>query len=164
MEFQNLLPVTSDEAMRFFYSGLKETGAGGTLPELEVKYLASVLAHYSQYSIGAPTSQPTPPADLVQVFDQFILTKTFHEDVEILHLAGSQCLFILGCFWHQMKRRHNRQWFVKYGKAYYLRASYLSKVRGEVKLFWRVAQDFEPCIHACRELQANLRDAPYLLH
>lgn len=164
MELKELIAVSSDDTLRFFYSGLRETEAGRNLPGFETLYLASVLANYAQYSVGADTRDPTPPEDLVQVFDQFIIpTETFRDDVEILHLAASQCLFMLGFFSEQMKKRHNVRWFETYGRGYYLKLSHHSATQSEKKLFWKVSRDFSQCVAACQELQANCHDARFLI-
>lgn len=138
---QRLLAVTSDAAIRFFYRRLYMKVRLNAEAD-EIKYVSSVLANYSMVSRHYPNSMPAP-ADLGEVFDNFIYTSQTTSDPEILEAAGGQTLFLNGFFRRQMVRRHSVEWYDQRGAQFYIRLSEQNQDRSRQDLFERMAIHFQ---------------------
>lgn len=167
MNLRDCLQVSSSDALRFFYEGLRETPSAQDLSRHEALHVASVLANYSQVSCGASDALYASPINLSEVFDRFIrpdpILGSVLSDQQIMQVAAAQCLFMLGFFSNQMRHRHNLAWFESYGRAFYLRTSNCSKSRDDKKVFWLMSRNFALWVNACQEFQEELRIRPYLL-
>src|SRR5437868_4347522 len=123
---RELQGCTSTDTLNFFFQYLQDD-VGGILPQDQIIYAASVLAHYAQTSCGADYEVPAPRT-LIEIFDRYILEGVYHrsKDHETLEFAGAEILFLNGFFRKQMSRRHNIAYFDGLGRMFYARASYYS--------------------------------------
>ena len=83
MAYAPWLAVTNGQALRFFYERLREVvhdGEAGTVPDDELLYNASVLAHFATTSTRSSTDFPPSPVNLSTVFDVFVLDRSQHTD------------------------------------------------------------------------------------
>lgn len=162
-DFQELFGVNSERAFKFFHSALRyKVGESQNVRNQEIAYVASVLAHYSQTSRYDKSSIPTP-ADLSDVFDNFVWRESVLQDSELLELAGSQSLLLAGFFRDQMQRRHNVKWYDHLGSSFYESASRYSRDSKRQKLFNRLSTDFPYWTSVCRDLSREMRDNRYLI-
>jgi hypothetical protein len=138
-------------------------------------YVVSILAHYASEQSQQRKAVSGDPrssflSDLSDFFDLFVLPPFFESgaqdknDPEVLALAGSHTLVLCGFFREQMIRRHNLPFYDRTGKAFYLRASYLSRYKQKQRLFWRLARNFNHWTHVLSQLNKYFRDKPYLIN
>src|SRR5690349_21010455 len=106
MTAQPWLPVTEEQALRFFFEHLRDIADGRAAPESELLYNASVLAHFATTSTAA-VDFPSAPVSLGTVFDLFVLDRSETVDPDILEAAASQCLLLTGFFGAQLRHRYN---------------------------------------------------------
>lgn len=161
MDFQSLMAVNSDAALRFFHNELKGI-VGLDARKDETLYVASVLANYAQTSrLGR---EPLPvAANLTEIFDNFVISKAFMGDLEILEIAGAQTLFLAGFFRKQMKRRHNINWYDQLGSSFFEQVSERSKEDSRQEFFSRFALRFPFWSMTCSELENYMRERRLLL-
>lgn len=160
-DWSELYQVDEKQAFKFFARGLKDVlppqaGLG------ELKYVASVLAHFAITPVGASTGFPTPTC-LTEVFDNFVLSDQFRHDGEMLEQAAAQCLLFSGFFADQQEDRHNLGYFRALGEGFCRDASLFHEERGRRSILRRVGSNFVPWARACRILSKNLRANPYLI-
>ena len=99
MDMRQLLAVTNREALQFFYEHLRDLpDRPPTIPQSELLYNASVLAHFASTSTASGDAFPPTPANLSTVFDVFVLDRSQHQDAEIMEAAAAQCLVLTGFF------------------------------------------------------------------
>jgi hypothetical protein len=156
------LAVSNAQALRFFYERLHDI-VGEHVPDEEILYNASVLAHFATTSTISTTDFPSSPTTLSSVFDVFVLDRSQHADPDVMEAAASQCLMLTGFFQDQLRRRHNVDWYAALGADYYDVAAHLSKDLKRVRLLSRMAAHFEFWRHQQRQLAADLRDEPRLI-
>ncbi len=115
MDSQEWLAVTNSQALRFFFEHLRDVTEGGDIPQSELLYNASVLAHFATTSTASVPQFPSCPSDLATVFEVFVLDRSQHTDPEIMEAAAAQCLLLTGFFEGQVRRRHNVKWYATLG-------------------------------------------------
>jgi hypothetical protein len=157
------LAVSNAQALRFFYERLHDV-VGTSAPDDEVLYNASVLAHFATTSTVSATEFPPSPVTLSTVFDVFVLDRSQHADPDLMEAAGSQCLMLTGFFQDQLRRRHNVDWYAGLGADYYDSAAHLSRDLKRVRLLGKMAAHFDFWRRHQRQLAADLRDEPRLIH
>ena len=92
MELKDLLPVDSQITANFFITNLRDVATGEKVEDLEILYVASVLATYAQVSRFSANGIP-PLCNLSDVFDLFICRQDLIDDPEILEIAGHRAFF-----------------------------------------------------------------------
>ena len=118
------LAVTHGQALRFFFEHLRDVSDDGRVPEAELLYNASVLAHFATTS-SASTEFPGTPTNLGSVFTLFVMDRSQHADPDVMEAAASQCLLLTGFFGAQLRQRHNVEWFATIGAGFYGQAAHL---------------------------------------
>jgi hypothetical protein len=168
MDLKELLQFTSNGTLQFFYTELRDTTSARDLSKLEALHVASMLAHYAHVSRYAPTTEMPPPAGLdevakrFQVFDALSVEQL--NDQMTVRIAAAQCLFALSFYAAWVEDRRHQAWLEDHGRTYYLHTSNLSKTENDKKTFWLMSTNFAAWVSACREMQADLRDRPFLLN
>jgi hypothetical protein len=118
---RELIAVDHRETYHFFLNSLTEVLQ--ERPDTsQLKYSASVLAHYAETSTESQTGFPTA-ANLSDVLDQFIIRDLGPQEPRSLEEAGAQTLFLTGFFQAQMRRRHSIRWFIELGQGFFSQAS-----------------------------------------
>ncbi|MCR4279698.1 MAG: hypothetical protein NUV78_03110 [Candidatus Zambryskibacteria bacterium] len=161
VDFQALLAVNSDAALNFFHTNLKGL-VGLDARKDETLYVASVLANYAQTSRFERTSLPVM-ANLSEVFDNFVVNKSFMADPGTLEIAGAQTLLLSGFFRQQMRRRHNVNWYDRLGSGFFEQVSERSKEDSRQEFFSQLALRFPFWTLTCSELENHLRERRLLL-
>lgn len=156
MSSRSWLPVTTEQALRFFFETLRDVSEATRPPTDELLYNASVLAHFATTSTASPEF-PAAPADLMTVFDLFVLDRSRHDDPEIMEVAAAQCLLLTGFFHDQMKRRYNVDWYATLGIAFFAQAARRQTRRAQ--MMERMSSRFEFWRRQQRRLAHELRDA-----
>ncbi len=160
-DFEGMFGVTKRGALEFFRVHLVDV-ASRPLDEDQLLYNASILAHYAQVSTQSTGGFPAPKC-LVGVFDQFVLDTSMGEDPEVMEVAGAECLFLVGFFEDQMRRRHSIPWYSELGATFFFKASLNKKSRKRALFFEALARDFEDWRRLYARLSRELRDQRYLL-
>jgi hypothetical protein len=165
---RELLEMNRQQVLQFFYSELRDTESGRELSEPEALHVASVLAHFAHVSVSAPASDLPPPASLSQIFRQLTLLDELSvatlKDPEIMRMAAAQSLFAVGFLSREARLPSDLHWFVVQGRAYYVRASTFSSTETDQKTYYRMSKNFLPWVHACRDIQSELRYMPFALN
>jgi len=156
-----LFATNHRQVLEFFMVGLKDVSASD-VDQRELLYNASVLAHYAQVSTHAQGDVPTP-ASLVDLFDQFVLDDSMHEDSAMLETAATQCLLLSGFFESQLRRRHNIRWYADLGSNFFRRAAYLAHERKRGELLDTVGRHFETWRVRYARLSKELQLQRYLI-
>ncbi len=161
----HMLSVTHDQALEFFVVGLREV-VPKKVPDNDLRYPASILAHYSQVSCESSEDVPAPRG-LVNVFDNFIdprkTSNSFvYRDHSLCEIAGAHCLFLTG-FFKEGAGRHSVRWFTSQGKTFFGIASELTENKEKQKLLLQMARRFSMWSKAYSRLNRELRDKPYLI-
>jgi hypothetical protein len=156
-----LVGTNHREALEFFFLGLQDLSEP-TVDRQELLYNASVLAHFAQVSTTADVDLPIP-ADLVSVFDNFVIDQTLLHDSLMLETAGAQCLLLAGFFEDQMRRRHNIRWYAGLGASFFSRAAVQEQSMAKARLLDTIARHFETWRRRHALLSRELRDRPYVL-
>ena len=164
MDTRQLLAVTHREALQFFYEHLRDLpDRPATIPQNELLYNASVLAHFASTSTASADAFPPTPANLSTVLDVFVLDRSQHHDSEIMEAAASQCLVLTGFFADQMRHRHNIKWFASLGAGFYERAAAHESDRARSQMMAVMSGRFDFWRRQQRRLARELRDLPMLL-
>jgi hypothetical protein len=164
----DLLGVNSEQAFRFFFGYLQNEVATKRVAKKETTYVAGVLAHYAQTSRSNPNFM-VPSGSLYEILDNFVLPAMTPEgalglqDAEILEVAGSHTLFLVGFFRDQMKKRHSLKWYDSLGQSFFVRASANSNQEEKAELLWAISEHFPFWAASCRNMSRTLRDERYLL-
>jgi hypothetical protein len=156
------LAVTHGQALRFFFEHLRDVSEDDSVPEPELLYNASVLAHFATTST-ASTEFPGAPTALTAVFDLFVLDRSQHADPEIMEAAASQCLLLTGFFGSQLNQRHNVDWYAGLGAQFYGRAAAHGTNQSRVAMMRTMAGRFAFWRRQQARLARDLRDFPRLL-
>jgi len=156
-----LLGSNHRRTLEFFVLNLKDVSEP-TVDQQELLYNASVLAHYAQMSIDSDVPSAVP-ADLSDVFDNFVADTSTLGDPLMLETAGAQCLLLAGFFEDQMRRRHNIHWYSELGAGFYRRAAAVEQSASKAKLLDTIGRHFEPWRRRHARLSHELRDSPYLI-
>lgn len=166
-DMSELFGVSSEQAFWFFFERLEER-TSGMASQPETMYVASVLAHYAQTSRFEP-GYMSPSGSLYDILDTFVLPGFTAEgsvglqDPEILEVAGSHSLLLLGFFRDQMKKRHNLRWYDSLGSSFFSRAGSRTKESGKAQLLQQVGSHFVFWTTTCRNMSRTLREERYLL-
>jgi hypothetical protein len=167
MDLKELLQFTSNSTVQFFYTELRETNSASDLTQLEALHVASMLSHYAHVSRYAPAAEMPPPSGLDEVSKQFeffdALSIEQLKDQMTVRLVAARCLFALAFYSAALESRRHQAWLEDHGRTYYLHTSNLSKADNDKKTFWLMSKNFAAWVKACQELQADLRDRPFLL-
>jgi hypothetical protein len=164
VETKELLGVTSQQALRFFYEHLLDVTDESAPPRDELLYNASVLAHFATTSIVAEDAFPACPAGLSTVFELYVMGGTpLPHDPEIVEAAASQCLLLTGFFQDQQKGRHQIDWYATLGSAFFARAARLSQDPRRARLLMVMARRFLFWREQQHRLAIELREAPMLI-
>jgi hypothetical protein len=160
-EFVELLGVNHKQALEFFAIGLSDV-SGREANRQELLYTASVLAHFSQVSTGTEEGFVTHKT-LSEVFDEYIYRQDPMCDPIILENVACQCLFLLGFFGDQMRRRHSMNWWTQVGSGFYSQAATFESSPTKVLLMRMMSRNFNLWRGRCKKLSRELRDQQYLL-
>ena len=163
MDSQEWLAVTNGQALRFFFEHLRDVTEGGDIPQSELLYNASVLAHFATTSTASVPQFPSCPSDLATVFEVFVLDRSQHTDPEIMEAAAAQCLLLTGFFEGQVRRRHNVKWYATLGANFYDQAAHCTTDRARARMMLTMAVRFEFWRRQQARLAKELRDLPRLL-
>jgi hypothetical protein len=163
-----LLAVNSSQTRQFFYNHLHNNTPPDVARE-ETIYVANILAHYAQTSRFNENSMG-PAASLCEILDNFVIpTLTggldISPDPEILEIAGSQTLLLVGFFRDQVKntRRHDVRWYDQVGRDFFLKASAYSKEEAKSAMLWEVSEHFSVWALSCLKTSRAIRDERYLI-
>jgi hypothetical protein len=159
---RELLATDRRQALEFFFVGLQDLCEPTVDPE-ELRYNASVLAHYALVSTQCDGDWPAP-ANLSAVFDHFVANTTLLHDAMMMETAGAQCLLLAGFFEDQMRRRHNIRWYADLGASFYRRAATQEPSPVKARLLDTIARRFEPWRQRHARLGRELRDQVYVLN
>ena len=162
MDTHPWLAVTQGQALRFFFEHLRDVTEDSDVPEQELLYNASVLAHFATTSTATPDF-PNTPATLDTVFDLFVLDRSQHADPEIMEAAASQCLLLTGFFGAQLRRRHNLDWYAALGASFYDQASHAGVDRARAGMMRAMAVRFAFWRRQQARLAKELHDLPLVL-
>ena len=167
MDLKELLQFTSTGTLQFFYTELRDTNSARDLSRLEALHVASMLSHYAQVSRFAPATEMPPPSDLDELSKRFevfdaLSVEQLHDQLTV-RIAAAQCLFALAFYTAWLESRRHLAWLEDHGRTYYRHSSELSKTDSDKKTFWLMSQNFAAWVKACQEMQADLRDRPFLL-
>ncbi|MEZ5285911.1 MAG: hypothetical protein R2712_14110 [Vicinamibacterales bacterium] len=160
-ELRSLLASGHRQTLEFFFVHLQDVSEPD-VDRQELIYNASVLAHYAQVSTSSDTDLPAP-ANLTQVFEQFVLDPAFANDGGVMETAGAQCLLLAGFFEDQMRRRHNVRWYAELGAGFYQRAAANARGERSAQVMSGMARHFEAWRQRQSKLSRELRDQAYLL-
>jgi hypothetical protein len=158
---RELFAVDHQRALEFFVTGLQDVSSPG-VDRHELLYNASVLAHYAQVSAFADLEMPAP-ANLISVFDNFVVNISVPQDARLMETAGAQCLFLTGFFEDQMRGRHDIRWYAEIGAGFFMRAAGCEASAKRARLLTMMARHFEPWRQRHARLSRELRDQQYLL-
>lgn len=158
---RELLGTNERQAFEFFFLGLKDV-SDPTVDRQELRYNASVLAHYALVSTQASGEMPAP-VNLSSVFDNFVADATLHADGSMMETAAAQCLLLAGFFEDQMRRRHSIRWYAELGASFFARAAACEHSPEKARLLQTLGRRFEPWRQRHARLGRELRDQPYLL-
>ncbi len=163
-----LLAVNSDQALNFFFGYLETEVASKRVTDDETWYVASVLAHYAQ-TCRYNRNFMSPSGSLYEILDNFILPGLTEEgrsglqDPDILEIAGSHTLLLVGFFRDHMNKRNKVEWYDCVGSSFFDRASYRLLERKKAILLQRIAENFPLWAISCRNVSRTLKDERYLL-
>jgi hypothetical protein len=168
-DFTELYGVDSHGALMFFFEHLWDeiTLRATRVTREETLYVSSILAHYAQTSRSDPEYM-SPSGSLYDLLDTFVLPGLTAEgfsglhDPEILEIAGSHTLLLVGFFRDQINRRHNLDWYDQIGTGF-IRASDSFKDRDKANLLRQVGGHFPTLALSCRNMSRTLREKRYLL-
>ena len=167
MDLKELLQFSSNNTLQFFYTELQDTNSARRLSKLETLHVASMLSHYAQVSRYAPPSDMPPPDGLDHVSSRFVLLDALGldqvSDQMTVRIAAVECLFGLAFYAAWLESRRHMEWLEDRGRAYYRHTSQLSTTDNDKKTYWLMSTNFAAWVKACQELQADLRDRPFLL-
>ena len=167
MDLKELLQFTSNGTLQFFYTELRDTSSARDLSKLEALHVASMLSHYAQVSRYAPSTDMPPPSGLDEVSKRFEVFDALSieqlNDQMTVRLAAAQCLFALAFYAAWVESRRHMTWLEDHGRTYYRHSSNLSKTDNDKKTYWLMSQNFAVWVKACQEMQADLRDRPFLI-
>ena len=160
---QELLATDHRQALEFFVIGLQDV-CEPDVDRQELRYNASVLAHFALVSTQSDNDWPTP-ANLSAVFDHFVADPALQHDGEMMETAGAQCLLLAGFFEAQMRQRHNIRWYAQPRCGLFTTAPPLKeRSPSKARLLHTIAGRFEPWRQCHARLARELRDQAYLLH
>lgn len=163
MGTNELLGVTNQQALQFFYERLLDVTDEAGPPRDELLYNASVLAHFATTSIASDTF-PACPASLSTVFDLYVLDReALARDPGIVEAAASQCLLLTGFFQDQQRARHQIAWYTDLGSAFFARAARLASDARRGRLMAVMARRFTFWREQQRQLAIELRESPLLI-
>ncbi len=157
-----LLEVSENQALEFFFKAIISEEYPEGSSKLEIKYIASIMAHYTQVSTVSSSHFPMS-RNLGQIFDEFVLNTSVHTNPEIMEWAGAQTVILAGFFGSQMSRRNNLPYFEEVGRSFYIRASLFTKVKAKKELFERVSSHYPDWTKTLNSLSKTLRDNRYLI-
>jgi hypothetical protein len=158
---RELLGTDRRQALEFFVVGLQDL-CEPSVDQVELRYNASVLAHYTLVSTQSDSDWPAP-ASLSAVFDHFVADTALLHDGVMMETAGAQCLLLAGFFEDQMRRRHNIRWYADLGARFYSRAAAQEPSPIKARLLDTIARHFEPWRKCHARLGRELRDQAYVL-
>jgi hypothetical protein len=158
-----LLGVTTQHALRFFYERLLDVTDDTEPPRDELLNNASELAHFATTSTASETF-PACPASLSTVFDVFVMDgAALGRDAEVVEAAASQCLFLTGFFQDQQRRRHQIDWYADLGSAFFAQAARLTRDPRRGRLMAVMARRITFRREQQRHLAIELRERPLLI-
>lgn len=155
----SLLGVTKKAAGEFFVEVLMDAAPPKVRLD-EVRYVASILAHFALTSCNEVAWEQAPK-DLTEVFNRFVVpayTYCRALDLDFLVNGGAQSLLLAGFFRKQMQaRRHNVRFYDRIGSNFYLQASHLESAPPQQDLYFRLGIGFEKWAYTCQKVSAVLR-------
>ena len=159
----DVLAVSQQQALRFFFERLRDVSEDADPPTAELLYNASVLAHFATTSTASMTVFPASPMGLSQLFEVFVLDRSQHADPQVMEAAAAQCLLLTGFFRDQLRDRHNIAWFAMLGAGFYDSASRLEGDRTWTRMMAQMAVRFDFWRRQMHRLAHELRDTPLLI-
>ena len=158
-----LLGVTSQQALRFFYERLIDVTDDTDPPRDELLYNASVLAHFASTSVASDTF-PACPVSLSTVFDLYVMDReAFSRDPGVVEAAASQCLLLTGFFQDQQRQRHQIAWYTALGSSFFAQAAHLASDSRRGRLMAVMARRFTFWREQQHHLAIELRESPLLI-
>ena len=159
----DVLAVSQQQALRFFFERLRDVAEASEPPTAELLYNASVLAHFATTSTASMKAFPASPTGLSQLFEVFVLDRSQHVDPQIMEAAAAQCLLLTGFFRDQLKDRHNLGWFALLGAGFYDSASHLGGDRSRTRMMGQMAVRFDFWRRQMHRLAHDLRTTQLLI-
>jgi hypothetical protein len=157
------LAVTQGHALRFFFEHLRDVTDVHPVPEPELLYNASMLAHFATTS-AASTEFPGTPVTLDNVFSLFVMDRSQHDDPEIMEAAAAQCLLLTGFFGAQLCDRHNVNWFASLGAGFFGQAARRQADPTRARMMRSMAAHFSFWRRKQAKLARELHDRPLLVN
>jgi len=169
-DLTELLDVNSEQTLNFFWEHLKNEAPLKKVTDAEILYVANVLSHYAQTSRGE-IGYTVPSGSLYEVLDKFVIPgfytneSSIMKNPEIMEIAGSHTLLLVGFFRDQMNRKHNLTWYEGLGRMFFKRASEGVRMSELSKrnLLSRVAHNFPIWVTTCQNASKTMRENRYLL-
>lgn len=165
-DLNDLLGVTSEQALEFFFEKLQDHIVSKPVSQKETRYVASILAHYAQTSRWAE-GYMVPSGSLYGILDNFVLPAYTIErslglqDPEILEIAGSHTLLLVGFFRDQMNKKHSLRWYDNLGQSFFASASARVSKEEKAELLWVMSDHFMLWAESCRNMSRTLRNQRY---
>ena len=157
-ELLRIHPSSHDDTSRFFYQSLLHEARGKELNPLQLKYGASVLAHFAETSCVTENGIPTL-RDLSDSFDWYVIDNGVRSSPDLLEYAGAQALFLAGFLRDQTasRGRHDLGWYYQLGVSFYGRVSFYTQDSqpARSKFFLGISRVFPALADVFRELQRN---------
>lgn len=169
--FGELLGCDHRSTIKFFFMHLRDEVTSQAISRDELIYVAFVLAHHAQISLGGETDVPLS-GDLSEVYDNFVSqllligngdSHPARLDAQITEAAGGQTLLLAGFFRDQARHRHNVRWFDRLGQTFYSMSAQLTVSKERNSVLHRVSKNFHELAKTCRNVNRVLRDNPYLI-
>lgn len=163
MGTRELLGVTTQQALQFFYERLLDVSDEAEPPSDELLYNSSVLAHFATTSV-ASDAFPACPSSLATVFDLYVIDRAaLAHDPEIFETAAAQILLLTGFFQDQQKQRHQIEWYAGLGSAFFAQAARLTGDPQRGRLMAVMARRFAFWRERQHQLAIELRESPLLI-
>lgn len=174
-DLTELLKVDMKIAFNFFHSAIserlehlpREIRPSTNIIGPEIKYISSILAHYSLTSSNDPNSLLL--SSPIQIFDTFIVDPTLQSDPgsdpELMETAGSLVLLHAGYFREQFPKRYNMGFYDGLGQQFFLKASHGYGVAKENKslLLQKVSENLPFWNQVCSLTARDQKDSRFIL-
>jgi hypothetical protein len=162
------LGVSSRQAEEFFLGYLQSAVASMAVAQTEVKYVAKVLAQYAQTPCSDAKQMSLSPSSF-ELLDGFVLPVFAIENSakvlgpDILEVGGSQTLFLVSFFRHQIKGKYKIERYDRLGQEFFEKASELSTEKEKAILLRQIAEHFNLWIFSCMAVSEAIRQDPLII-
>lgn len=165
-QFGELFGVNSDQALQFFFTGLREVVSEPVRKE-DFLYPATILAHHSQVSCFSTQGIPTPKSlrDFhLNFLDKRSPVSAFTDlESEQYEMVGAQCLLHSGFFPLQKHNMRNIRWYTEVGIRMFRLASQSTVVREREAKMSKMSDQFELWQATYYKLAVHFSGNRYLL-